>query len=79
MIVAILVENIQQDEGSRIGLALESHLIEKGQETVERFPATPFTEDLQIESVLTNKLNKLRIGLPEAYFYWAKTSQLLAR
>lgn len=52
-------------------------LIEKGQETVERFPATPLSEDLQIEPVLTNKLNKLRIGLPEAYFYWAKTSQLL--
>lgn len=54
-------------------------LIEKGQETVERFPATPLTEDLQIEPVLTNKLNKLRIGLPEAYYYWAKTSQLLAK
>ena len=52
-------------------------LIEKGQETVERFPATPLSEDLQIEPVLTNKLNKLRIGMPEAYYYWAKTSQLL--
>ena len=54
-------------------------LIEKGQETVERFPATPLAENLQIEPVLTNKLNKLRIGLPEAYYYWAKTSQLLAK
>ncbi len=53
-------------------------LIEKGQKIVERFPATPFGEDLRIEPVLTNKLNKLRIGLPEAYYYWAKTSQLLA-
>ena len=52
-------------------------LIEKGQETVERFPVTPFSEDLQIAPVLTTKLNKLRIGLPEAYYYWAKTSQLL--
>ena len=52
-------------------------LIEKGQETVERFSATPFSEDLQIAPVLTTKLNKLRIGLPEAYYYWAKTSQLL--
>lgn len=52
-------------------------LIEKGQETVERFPATPFSEDLQIAPVLTTKLNKLRIGLPEAYYYWAKTSELL--
>ena len=54
-------------------------LIEKGQETVEKFLATPFTEDLQIEPMLTNKLNKLRIGLPEAYYYWAKTSHLLAK
>ncbi len=52
-------------------------LIEKGWDSVERFPAIPFSEDLQIEPVLTNKLNKLRIGLPEAYYYWAKTSQLL--
>lgn len=44
-------------------------LIEKGQETVERFPATPLTVDLQIAPVLTNKLNKLRIGQPDAYFY----------
>ena len=54
-------------------------LIEKGEKSVERFPSIPLTEDLQIEPMLTNKLNKLKIGLPEAYFYWAKTSQLLAR
>ena len=53
-------------------------LIEKGQKTVERFSFTPLTEELQIDPVLTNKLNKLRIGLPEAYYYWAKTSQLLS-
>ena len=52
-------------------------LIEQGKKTVERYPDTPIAEDLQIEPVLTNKLNKLRIGLPEAYYYWAKTSQLL--
>ena len=52
-------------------------LIEKGQETIERFPATSLSEDLQIEPVLTNKLNKLRVGQPDAYFYWAKTSQPL--
>lgn len=54
-------------------------LIEKGEKSVERFPSIPLTEDLQIEPVLTNKLNKLKIGLPKAYFYWAKTSQLLTR
>ena len=52
-------------------------LIEKGSETIERFADAQFTGDLQIEPVLTNKLNKLRIGLPEAYFYWVKTSQLI--
>ena len=52
-------------------------LIEKGQGIIERYHSTQVTEDLQIEPVLTNKLNKLRIGLPEAYYYWAKTSQLL--
>lgn len=52
-------------------------LIETGTETVEHFSTNALTEDLQIEPVLTNKLNKLRIGLPEAYYYWAKTSQLL--
>ena len=54
-------------------------LIEKEEKTVERFPVTPIAKDLQIEPVLTNKLNKLRIGLPEAYYYWAMTSQLLAK
>lgn len=52
-------------------------LIEKGQGTVERFTAIPFSENIQIAPVLTTKLNKLRIGLPEAYYYWVKTSQLL--
>ena len=54
-------------------------LIEKEEKTVERFPVTPIAEDLQIEPVLTNKLNKLRIGLPEAYYYWTMTSRLLAK
>ena len=53
--------------------------LEKEEKTVARFPDTPIAEDLQIEPVLTNKLNKLRIGLPEAYYYWAMTSQLLAK
>lgn len=32
---------------------------------------------MQIADTLTNKLNKLRSPLPEAFFYWAKTSELL--
>ncbi|MBO7067339.1 MAG: nucleotidyl transferase AbiEii/AbiGii toxin family protein [Bacteroidaceae bacterium] len=52
-------------------------LIETGAESLERFSANALTDDIQIKPVLTNKLNKLHIGLPEAYFYWAKTSELL--
>ena len=52
-------------------------LIETGGETIERFSDAQLSGDLLIEPVLTSKLNKLRIGLPEAYFYWAKTSQLM--
>ena len=52
-------------------------VIETGGDTIERFTDAQLAEDLLIKPVLTNKLNKLRIGLPEAYFYWAKTSQLM--
>ena len=52
-------------------------LIETGGENVERFTDAQLSGDLLIKPVLTSKLNKLRIGLPEAYFYWAKTSQLM--
>lgn len=52
-------------------------LIETGGENIERFTDAQLSGDLLIKPVLTSKLNKLRIGLPEAYFYWAKTSQLM--
>lgn len=52
-------------------------LIETGGENIERFTDAQLTNDLSIKPILTSKLNKLRIGLPEAYFYWAKTSQLM--
>ena len=52
-------------------------LIETGGKTIERFSDAQLTNDLSIKPVLTSKLNKLRIGLPEAYFYWAKTGQLM--
>lgn len=52
-------------------------LIEIGGENVERFTGAQLSGDLLIKPVLTSKQNKLRIGLPEAYFYWAKTSQLM--
>ena len=52
-------------------------LIESGGNDIERFNYAQLADDLQINPVLTSKLNKLRIGLPEAYFYWAKTSRLI--
>lgn len=54
-------------------------LIETGGTTIERFTDAQQSGELRIHPVLTSKLNKLRIGLPEAYFYWAKTSELMNR
>lgn len=53
-------------------------LLEKGQTEIERYDRNPISiASLEINPVLTNKLNKLKRQSPEAYFYWAKTSQLL--
>lgn len=53
-------------------------LIEKGVTQVEPYPENPNDiKDLVIRTSLTNKLNKLKSNSPEAYYYWAKTSELL--
>lgn len=53
-------------------------LLEKGQTEIERYDGNPMSiASLDINPVLTNKLNKLKRQSPEAYFYWTKTSQLL--
>lgn len=52
-------------------------LIETGGDTIERYTEAQLTADLLMKPVLTSKLSKLRVGLPEAYFYWAKTSRLM--
>ena len=53
-------------------------LIEKGITRIEPYPKNPADiKDLVIRPTLTNKLNKLKSNLPEAYYYWAKTSELL--
>lgn len=52
-------------------------LIEKGVNEIEKYHTAQDVGDLQIADTLTNKLNKLRGALPEAFFYWAKTSKLL--
>lgn len=52
-------------------------LIEKGVNEIEKYHSAQDVMALQIADTLTNKLNKLRGRLPEAFFYWAKTSELL--
>ena len=53
-------------------------LIEKGCTEIELYPNTPADiKDLLIRPSLSNKLNKLKSNLPEAFYYWAKTSELL--
>lgn len=53
-------------------------LIEKGLTEVECYSNNPFDiKDLVIRPSLTNKLNKLKSNLPEAFYYWVKTSELL--
>lgn len=53
-------------------------LIEKGIADIQPYPDDPAViKDLIIRPSLTNRLNKLKANLPEAYYYWAKTSELL--
>lgn len=53
-------------------------LLEKGQTEIERYNGDPMSiGQLEILPALTNKLNRLKRQSPEAYYYWAKTSQLL--
>ena len=53
-------------------------LIEKGINEIESYSNNPADiKDMVIRPSLPNKLNKLRSNLPEAYYYWAKTSELL--
>ncbi len=53
-------------------------LLETGHTNIERYNGNPMSiSSLTIQPTLTNKLNRLKRQFPEAYFYWAKTSQLL--
>ncbi len=53
-------------------------LIEKENTSMERYSGNPLdVKDMQIKDTLTNKLNKLKINLPEAFYYWVKTSEML--
>lgn len=51
-------------------------LIEKGITEMEPYSGNPLdVKELVINPSLTNKLNKLKANLPEAYYYWSKTSE----
>ncbi len=53
-------------------------LIEKGITKIDRYNGNPQSvSDLTIGKKLPQKLNKLRLGNPEAFFYWAKVDELL--
>lgn len=70
-----LIDNAIVDAARAAYLAT---LIEKEITGIEPYSQNPADiKDLAIRSSLTNKLNKLKANLPEAYYYWAKTSELL--
>lgn len=53
-------------------------LIEKGISNVEKYSGNPIDiTEIKILDSLPNKLNKLKKNAPEAYFYWAKISDVL--
>lgn len=59
-------------------VAYISTCIRKGVTAVEKYPGTPeIVLDMSVAPVLTGKLNKLKRIFPEAFYYWAKTSELL--
>lgn len=55
-----------------------SSCIRKGITDIEKYDGNPkIVLDMTIAPVLTSKLNKLKRSLPEAFYYWVKTSELL--
>jgi len=54
-------------------------LLEKGQTEIERYNGDPMSiASLEIQPSLPNRLSRLKRQSPEAYFYWAKASELLS-
>ncbi len=53
-------------------------LVEKGIREVRHYDGNPLSvSDMTISGGLTTKLNKLRMGNPEAFFYWSLIDALL--
>ena len=58
--------------------AYVSTCIRKGVTDIEKYNGNPeVVLGMAIAPTLTNKLNKLKRTLPEAFYYWVKTSELL--
>ena len=54
--------------------------IEKSSTRIEKYDGNPNTIlAMELSSSVNNKLNKLKKILPEAFFYWVKTSELLQK
>lgn len=52
-------------------------MVEKGVTLLEKYPGVEALDGLQLGGKLTNKLNKLRTGNPEAFWYWCKVDELI--
>lgn len=53
-------------------------LLEKGIHEISHYDGNPMSaSDMEISNRLTTKLNKLKMGNPEAFFYWSLTDALL--
>lgn len=70
-----LIENAIVDAARAAYIAT---LLEKDITKIERYNGDPMSiASLDIQPTISNRLNRLKRLSPEAYFYWAKTSQLL--
>ena len=71
-----LIENAIIDAARAAYIAT---LLEKDITKIERYNGDPMSiASLDIQPTISNRLNRLKRQSPEAYFYWAKTSQLLS-
>lgn len=71
-----LIENAIVDAARAAYIAT---LLEKDITKIERYNGDPMSiASLDIQPTISNRLNRLKRQSPEAYFYWAKTSQLLS-
>lgn len=57
--------------------AYAATLIEKNIDQIEKYTPDTDVGALEMPPTLTNKLNKLKKNLPEAYFYWTLTGRLM--